>query len=64
MTRDHITIHQLPGSRTVTIYCGHCTGALHLALPVRASELTEAVRQFGARHGGCRERLAEGSKGA
>ena len=64
MTRDHLTIHQLPGSRTLTLCCGRCTGALHLALPVRASELTEAVQQFSGRHGACREMLAEGPKGA
>ena len=64
MIRDHITIHQLPGSKTVTLYCGHCTGALHLALPVPLAEITEAARQFTARHGECRENLAERSKGA
>ena len=61
MTRDHLTIHQLPGSRTLTLCCGRCTGALHLALPVRASELTEAVQQFSNRHGACRDMLAENS---
>lgn len=64
MTRDHLTIHQLPSTKVVTLYCGKCTGALHLALPVRASELTEAVQQFSGRHGACREMLAEGPKGA
>ena len=54
MTRDHITIHQLPGSRTVTLYCGRCTGALHLALPVPLAEITEAVEQFSGRHGACK----------
>jgi hypothetical protein len=56
MTRDHLTIHQLPGSRTVTIYCGRCTGALHLALPVRASELMNAIEQFAERHAKCAAR--------
>lgn len=64
MTHAHLTIHQLPNSKTVTLYCGNCTGALHLALPVRASELTAAVQQFSGRHGACREMLADGPKGA
>jgi hypothetical protein len=54
MAKEHITIHQLPGSKTVTLYCGRCTGALHLALPVPASELVEAVEQFSGRHGACK----------
>ena len=54
MTRDHLTIHQLPGSRTVTLYCGHCTGALRLALPVPVSELVTATEQFVARHQACK----------
>ena len=64
MKGDHLTIHQLPGSRTVTLYCGRCTGALHLALPVPLTEIAEAARQFTARHAACRENLAERSKGA
>lgn len=64
MNRDHITVHQLPGSRTVTLYCGRCTGALHLALPMMLEEIVEGARQFRARHGDCRENLAERSKGA
>ncbi len=62
--RDHITIHQLPGAKVVTIYCGNCTGALHLALPVPLTEIAEAGRQFASRHGECRENLAESGKGA
>ncbi len=56
MTRDHITIHQLPGSKTVTIYCGKCTGALHLALPVPLDEIVEAAKQFTGMHKQCAER--------
>jgi hypothetical protein len=53
MAKDHLTIHQLPGSRTVTLYCGRCTGALHLALPVPAAELMSAIEQFTERHAKC-----------
>lgn len=51
---QHITIHQLPGTRTLAIYCGHCTGALRLALPVPVSELVSAAYQFEARHNACK----------
>ena len=50
----HLTIHQLPGSKVLVLYCGNCTGALRLALPVPASELVEAVEQFSGRHGACK----------
>jgi hypothetical protein len=53
MTHAHLTIHQLPGSKTVTLYCGRCTGALHLALPVPAAELMGAIEQFTTRHACC-----------
>jgi hypothetical protein len=53
MAAEHLTVHQLPGSRTVTLYCGHCTGALHLALPVPLDEIVEAARQFTERHKDC-----------
>jgi len=56
MAKEHITIHQLPGSKVVTIYCGKCTGALHLALPVPLDEIVAASRQFGERHAKCEER--------
>lgn len=50
----HLTVHQLPGSKVLVLYCGHCTGALRLALPVPASEFVEAVEQFSGRHGACK----------
>ena len=50
----HLTIHQLPGSKVLVLYCGHCTGALRLALPVPASELVTATEQFSGRHGACK----------
>jgi hypothetical protein len=53
MSRDHLTIHQLPGSKTVTLYCGRCPCALHLALPVPAAELMSAIEQFTTRHASC-----------
>jgi hypothetical protein len=56
MTRNHITVHQLPGSKTVTLYCGRCQGALHLALPAPAHELVSATEQFGSRHSACKEK--------
>ena len=56
MAKEHITIHQLPGSKTVTIYCGKCTGALHLALPVPLDEIVAASRQFAERHAKCEGR--------
>ncbi len=52
--RAHISVHQLPGSRVVVVYCGHCTGALRLALPVPVSELVTATEQFVARHQACK----------
>jgi hypothetical protein len=58
MNRDHITIHQLPGSKTVTIYCGKCTGALHLALPMKATEITTAIEQYSQRHDQCQTKKA------
>jgi hypothetical protein len=53
MAAEHLTVHQLPGSKTVTLYCGRCTGALHLALPVPAAELMSAIEQFTTRHACC-----------
>ena len=58
MTRDHITVHQLPGSRTVTLYCGRCTGALHLGLPAKATEITAAIEQYSQRHDQCQTKKA------
>lgn len=49
----HVSIHQLAGTRTLAIYCGHCEGTLRLALPVAVPELMEAGRQFGMRHAAC-----------
>lgn len=51
----NITVHQIAGSKTVVVYCGNCTGALRLALPVKAAELVQALKQFEARHAGCLE---------
>lgn len=53
MAAEHLTVHQLPGTKVVTIYCGKCTGALHLALPVPAAELMSAIEQFTTRHASC-----------
>lgn len=50
---EHITMHQIAGTKTLAIYCGHCEGTLRLALPVPVPELVEAGRQFGARHAAC-----------
>jgi hypothetical protein len=57
MTRDHLTIHQLPGSKTVTLYCGRCTGAFHLALPMKAADLTTAIEQYSERHEKCQKKV-------
>jgi hypothetical protein len=51
---EHLTIHQMPGSKVLVLYCGHCTGALRLALPVPVSELVTATEQFAGRHGACK----------
>ena len=56
MTRDHLTIHQLPGSRTLTLYCGHCTGAIHFATPIRAAELVTLIKSYEERHAKCAAR--------
>lgn len=50
---ERMTVHQIPGSKTLVLYCGHCTGALHLALPVPADELVKAIEQFKFRHREC-----------
>jgi hypothetical protein len=52
----HLTIHSLPGSKTVVLYCGNCTGALHLALPTPAQEFSAAIEQFVGRHHACKEK--------
>jgi hypothetical protein len=44
----------MPGSKVLVLYCGHCTGALRLALPVPVSELVTATEQFAGRHGACK----------
>lgn len=49
----HVTVHELPG-RIIAVYCGHCAGALRLALPMPALELANAATTFAARHGACR----------
>jgi hypothetical protein len=51
---EHLTIHQIHGSKVLVLYCGHCTGALRLALPVPVSELVTATEQFMARHSACK----------
>jgi hypothetical protein len=51
----NITVHQIAGSKTVVVYCGRCTGALRLALPVKAAELVQALKQFETRHSECLE---------
>lgn len=51
-----VTVHQIAGSKVVVVYCGGCTGALRLALPVQAGELVEAVQQFTGRHHACKEK--------
>jgi len=52
----HVTIHSLFGAKTVVLYCGHCTGALHLALPTPAQEFCTAIEQFVGRHHACKEK--------
>lgn len=52
----HVTMHSLFGSKTVVLYCGHCTGALHLALPTPAQEFGAAIEQFVGRHHACKEK--------
>lgn len=52
---EHVTIHQIHGSKVLAVYCGHCTGALRLALPVKSSELIQALKQFETRHSECLE---------
>lgn len=49
----HVTVHELPG-RIIAVYCGHCAGALRLALPMPVAELVTASTAFAARHGVCR----------
>lgn len=49
----HVTVHELPG-RIIAVYCGHCAGALRLALPIPVAELVTASTAFAARHGTCR----------
>jgi hypothetical protein len=49
----HVTVHELPG-RIIAVYCGHCAGALRLALPMPVAELVTASTAFAARHGACR----------
>lgn len=56
MSRTHLTVHQLQGTKNIVLYCGHCAGALHLALPIPAPELIEAIDQFRSRHHVCEER--------
>lgn len=51
---NHVSVHQIHGSKTIVIYCGNCTGALHLALPMPAGELVSATDQFAARHEVCK----------
>jgi hypothetical protein len=56
--RDHVTIHQLPGSRTGMIYCGYCTGAIHFALPMRATDLVALIKSYEERHEQCQQKKA------
>ena len=48
----NVTVHELPG-RIVAVYCGNCSGALRLALPMPLDELVEAGHAFRARHAAC-----------
>ena len=56
MKAPFVTVHSFFGTKTVVIYCGNCTGALHLALPVPAQEFCTAVEQFVGRHHACKEK--------
>jgi hypothetical protein len=56
MNRNHITVHQLPGSSSGMIYCGHCTGAIHFALPMRATDLVALIKSYEERHAKCAAR--------
>lgn len=49
----HVTAHQIIGSKTLVLYCGHCEGAFRLALPIPGNELLEALTRYGARHRVC-----------
>lgn len=40
----------------MVVYCGHCTGALHLALPAKVADICEAMDQFIGRHQACKEK--------
>ena len=48
----NVSVHELPG-RIVAVYCGNCSGALRLALPMPLDELVEAGYAFRARHAAC-----------
>lgn len=54
MSRAHLTVHQLQGTKNLVLYCGHCTGALHLALPMTAGQLVDGIEQFAERHERCK----------
>lgn len=54
MSRAHLSVHQLQGTRNLVLYCGHCTGALHLALPIPATETLAAIERFSERHERCK----------
>ena len=54
MSRAHLSVHQLQGTRNLVLYCGHCTGALHLALPIAATETLAAIERFSERHERCK----------
>lgn len=52
---SHVTVHELPG-RILAIYCGHCAGALRLALPMPVAEFVAAAQQYAKRHATCQAR--------
>lgn len=55
MSRDHVTVHHVHGTKVALVYCGHCTGTIVLTYPLRAGDMVQAIGAFTDRHAECKE---------
>ena len=56
MAPSHVTVHQVPGSRTLTLYCARCAASRDVGLPVRLTELEPVLVAFAGQHEACAKR--------
>jgi hypothetical protein len=43
VTADHVTVHHVSGTKVALVYCGHCTGTIVIAYPMRTRDMVQAL---------------------